>query len=139
MRRIIMHASCWSGGTMRSAIQPLLLISACFALLGCASEAQRQATRMETALNPWIGQSIADYVVTRGPPTTSIDLGGNKRAFQWQMTRQTPAAVVPLAGSLIAVPSREESCMVSMVASSNKPTPALSDWIIERWSWNGAC
>ena len=111
----------------------------CVALLGCASAAQQQTTRMETTLSPWVGRSIADFVVERGPPTTSIDLGGNKRAFQWRMTRQTPAAVVPLAGTLIAVPSQEESCMVSLVASSSKSTPALSDWIIERWSWNGAC
>jgi hypothetical protein len=111
----------------------------CVVLLGCASAEKQQMTKMETALSPWVGRSIADYVAERGPPTTSIDLGGNKRAFQWQMTRQTPGAVVPLAGSLIAVPSREESCMVSLVASSSKSAPSLSDWIIERWSWNGAC
>ena len=77
----------------------------CVALLGCASAAQQQTTKMETALTPWVGRSIGDYVAERGPPTTTIDLGDNKRAFQWQMTRQTPGAVVPLAGSLIVVPS----------------------------------
>jgi hypothetical protein len=115
----------------------IVLLLCCVALLGCA--AQQQTTRMETALSPWVGRSIADFVAERGPPTTNIDLGGNKRAFQWQVTRQTPGAVVSLAGSLITVPSREESCMVSLVASSGKTAPTLSDWMIERWSWNGAC
>src|SRR5271156_6053278 len=96
-------------------IQTLLGISICVVLVGCAS----QKTKMEGALNPWVGRSVADYVVERGPATTSIDLGGNKHVFQWQMTRLTPAAVVPLGGSLIAVPSQQESCMVSLVASSN--------------------
>jgi hypothetical protein len=102
-------------------------------------EAQQLASRGDFALNPWIGRSIADFVVQRGPPTTSIDLGGNKRAFQWQATRQTPAAVIPLGSSLVGVPSRQESCLVSLVASSSKAAPTLSDWIIERWTWNGAC
>jgi hypothetical protein len=124
---------------MRSATQRLLGISACFALAGCVSAAQQQATKMEAALNPWMGRSVADYVVQRGPPTNNIDLGANRRTFQWQMTRQTPAAIVPLSGTLIAVPSRQESCLVSLVAKSNTPAPTLSDWIIERWSWNGAC
>jgi hypothetical protein len=102
-------------------------------------EAQQLASKGDFGLNPWIGRSIADFVVERGPPNTSVDLGGNKRAFQWQATHQTPGAVIPLGSSLVAVPSRQESCMVSLVASSSKAAPTLSDWIIERWTWNGAC
>jgi hypothetical protein len=37
------------------------------------------------------------------------------------------------------VPSGQESCMVSLVASSSKTAPTLSDWIIESWRWNGNC
>jgi hypothetical protein len=124
---------------MRAPIQPLFAISVCIVLLGCASAAEKQTAKMEGALTPYVGRSIADYALDHGPPTSSIDMGGNRRGFQWQMTRQTPAAVVPLAGSLIAVPSRQESCMVSLVASSSKPDAALSEWIIENWRWNGAC
>jgi len=51
----------------------------------CAAE--QQATKMQSALTPYVGRSIADYVVERGPPTTTIDLGGNRRAFQWQINR----------------------------------------------------
>jgi len=47
------------------------------------------------------------------------------------MTRQTPGAVIPLGNSLVTVPSGQESCMVSLVASSSKAAPTLSDWIIE--------
>jgi len=110
-----------------------------FACAQNTKDAQQLAARGDFALNPWIGRSIADFVVQHGPPATSIDLGGNKRAFQWQATRQTPAAVIPLGSSLVAVPSRQESCMVSLVASSSKAAPTLSDWIIESWRRNGAC
>ena len=102
-----------------------------FACAQNTKEAQQLASGSNFALNPWIGRSIADYVVQRGPPTTSIDLGGNKRAFQWRMTRQTPGAVIPLGNSSVTVPSGQESCMVSLVASSSKAAPTLSDWIIE--------
>ncbi len=104
-------------------------------------EAQQLASRGDFALNPWIGRSIADFVVQRGPPTTSIDLGGNKRAFQWQATRQTPAAVIPLGSSLVGVPSRQESCLVSLVASSSKaaPTVVLTGSSSAGKLWNGAC
>jgi hypothetical protein len=109
-------------------------------LSGCVADQQAiQATKMRDALTPYIGRSIADYVVDRGPPTTTVDLGGNKRAFQWQISGQTAGAVVPISGALIAVPPRQQTCMVSLVASARKQSPALSDWIIEDWRWNGAC
>jgi hypothetical protein len=109
-------------------------------LSSCIADQQAiQATRMRDALTPYIGRSIADYVVDRGPPTTTVDLGGNKRAFRWQITGQTAGAVVPISGALIAVPPRQQTCMVSLVASAAKQSPALSDWIIEDWRWNGAC
>jgi hypothetical protein len=111
-----------------------------FACAQDTKEAQQLASKGDFALNPWIGRPIADFVVQRGPPTNSIDLGGNRRTFQWQTTSQTPAAIVPLSGgTLVGVPSRQESCLVSLVANSNKSAPTLSDWMIESWSANGAC
>lgn len=110
-----------------------------FACAENVKEAQQLASSGNFALNPWIGRSVADFVVQRGPPATSIDLGGNKRAFQWRMTRQTLAAVIPLGSALVGVPPREESCLVSLVASSSKVSPTLSDWTIEKWNLNGAC
>jgi hypothetical protein len=111
-----------------------------FACAQDTKEAQQLASKGDFALNPWIGRSVADFVIQRGPPTNSIDLGGNRRTFQWQTTSQTPAAIVPLnGGALVGVPSRQQSCLVSLVANSNKSAPTLSDWMIESWSANGAC
>src|SRR5262249_31749178 len=48
--------------------------------------------------------------------------------------KQSPAAIVPLyGGALVGVPSRQQTCTVALVASTTKPSPALSDWIIESW------
>jgi hypothetical protein len=94
---------------------------------------------MEKSLTPYIGKSIADFALDRGPPTNTIDMGANKRGFQWVVTRPSPAGVIPLNGALIAVPSHEQTCSVSLVASTVKPSPALSDWIIESRRWNGEC
>jgi hypothetical protein len=113
------------------------VMASAVAVGGCA--AQIQAKKMDTALTPYVGKSIADYALDRGPPTNTIDMGGNKRGFQWVITGQSPAAVVPLNGALIAVPSHQQTCTVSLVASTTKPSPALSDWIIESWRWNGDC
>jgi hypothetical protein len=60
-----------------------------------------------------------------------------KRGFQWHVTEQT-GAVGPLSGMLVTVPPGQKSCTVALVASTTKPSPALSDWIIESWRWNGA-
>jgi hypothetical protein len=113
------------------------IIATAIMLTGCA--AQIQAKRNEAILAPYVGKSIADYALDRGPPTNTIDMGANKRGFQWVLTGQSPGAIVPLNGALIAVPARQQTCMISFVASTTKPSPALSDWIIESWHWNGDC
>jgi hypothetical protein len=46
---------------LTASIQRLLGISACFMLFGCASAAEKQATKMDAALTPYVGRSIADY------------------------------------------------------------------------------
>jgi hypothetical protein len=67
-------------------------------------------------------------------------MGANKKGFQWVITGQTAGAVVPLSGMLITVPPRQQTCMVSLIASSNKTSPTLSDWTIESYEWSGvAC
>jgi hypothetical protein len=113
-------------------------------LPGCAAQEraraeQLQKTKMDSALTPYVGRSIADFMIDRGPATNAIDMGGNKRAFQWKITGQTPGAVVPLSGVLVAVPPQQQTCLVSLIASASKPAPAMSDWIIDSWRWNGDC
>jgi hypothetical protein len=94
---------------------------------------------MDGALTPYVGRTVADFVLDRGPPTNTIDMGPNKRGFQWLVTAQTAGAVVPVSGMLVTVPPRQQSCSVSLIASTTKKSPALSDWIIESWRWNGEC
>jgi hypothetical protein len=55
------------------------------------------------------------------------------------ITGQTAPAAVPINGMLVTVPPRQQTCIVSLVANANKPSPALSDWIIENWKWSGDC
>jgi hypothetical protein len=126
---------------MGSSIRTLLLcIGICVLSPGCVADHQAadQAARMDGALTPYVGRTIADYVLDRGPATNTIDMGANKRGFQWHLTEQTAGAVVPLSGMLVAVPPGQKSCTVALVASATKPSPALSDWVIESWR-NGAC
>jgi hypothetical protein len=102
-------------------------------------QASDQASKMDGALTPYVGRPIADYVLDRGPPTNTIDMGANKRGFQWQLTRQTAGALVPISGLVVTVPPGQQQCTVSLIASTTKKSPALSDWIIESWRWNGEC
>ena len=90
----------------------------CFALAGCATATQQRHERMHTALTPYIGRTIADYVLDHGPPTNTVDLGPSKKGFQWLTT---------------------QSCTVSIVAHATKPDPSLADWVIEHWRWQGVC
>ena len=71
---------------------------------------------MHTALTPYIGRTIADYVLDHGPPANTVDLGPSKKGFQWLTTQR---------------------CTVSIVAHATKPDPSLADWVIEHWRWQG--
>ena len=124
---------------MRALIQWSIVLAACFVVMNCASETQQRTAAMEAKLNPLIGHSIADAVIGHGPPTSQIDLGANKRLFQWQGTTNTPGAVLPIGGALVAVPSQQKNCIISLIAVSTKPSPSLLDWIVESYSWNGVC
>jgi hypothetical protein len=108
-------------------------------LAGCASTQQQQADKMSAVLSPYIGQPIANPIAAKGPPTNTFDLSPGKKMFQWQLTQQSASAVVPIGGSFVAVPSQTMVCTVSFTASTNKANPSLSDWIVESYTWNGAC
>lgn len=102
---------------MKKAVTAFAALGACL-LVGCASEQQQQQQKMEANLNPFLGQSIAAYVATRGPPQTVIDIGPNKKMFQWLFTAQSAAVAVPINGILVARPSQQLECRVSMVATT---------------------
>jgi hypothetical protein len=101
---------------------------------------QEQDGRMARSLQAYVGRSVADVAQDRGPPTGTIDLGPNKRGFEWQITTETPEVAKPAPGSYVAatVPAGEQTCLVSFVASTRSSSPSLSDWIIESSQWKGA-
>ena len=101
---------------------------------------REQKGRMERSLNAYVGKSVADVANERGPPTTTTDMGPGRRGFEWEITTEKPEVAMPAPGSGIAatVPPSQQTCRVSFVASTTKPSPSLSDWIIESSQWNGA-
>jgi hypothetical protein len=111
-----------------------------FTLAGCAAmEQQQQQAKMKSFLDPYLGRSIADHVVAKGPPASVTDLGPNRRLYRWVWTRQTVGALVPVGGAIMSIPSQQQQCIVSFTASATKQSPSLQDWIIENYSWEGAC
>jgi hypothetical protein len=104
--------------------------------LVCCAQQQR---KMDSSLAPYVSRSIADFALDHGPPTSTIDMGASRRGFQWVVTGQTAGAFVPVSGMLVTVPPEQRKCTVSLIASTNKPSPSLANWIIESWRWNGDC
>lgn len=100
---------------------------------------EQQQSKMSADLNQFIGRSIADYVIVKGPPSSATDLSPTKRLFRWVFTGQSVGGVVPVGGAIVAVPSRQLQCTVSFVANASKPNPSLQDWAVESYSWDGAC
>jgi hypothetical protein len=77
----------------------LSVLCASILLPGCAAQLQQQiqqeqSNKMAAKLNPYVGRSVADVALEHGPPTNTIDMGANKRGFQWQYTGQSAGAVV---------------------------------------------
>jgi hypothetical protein len=101
---------------------------------------REQQGRMERSLNAYVGRSVADVAIERGSPTSTTDMGGGRRGFEWEITTERPEVAKPAPGSGIAatVPASPQTCVVSFVASTTKPSPSLSDWIIESSQWKGA-
>jgi hypothetical protein len=129
---------------MRLAMRFFLRAIICVFLTSCAvKEAidhhKEQESRMAKSVNAYIGRSVADVAVDRGPPTNVVDVGSSKRDFQWEIMTERPERPMPAPGSGIAatVPPGQETCLVSFVASSANPSPSLSDWIIESGQWKG--
>ena len=130
-------------------MRPLIRLSCAlglgFVLAACSWQQaivqhQEQEGRMARSLQAYVGRSVADVAQDRGPPTSTIDLGPNKRGFEWQITTETPEVAKPAPGSYVAatVPPGEQTCLVSFVASTASSSPSLSDWIIESSQWKGA-
>jgi hypothetical protein len=110
-----------------------------FALVGCQSSQVTQQQKMTTALKALVGHSIAEVALKRGAPHEEFDVGNDRRAFQWKLTGQSPAAVAPLMNTAVISQPTQISCTFSFIASANKPHPTLDDWKIEDYRWNGAC
>src|SRR5258708_7389779 len=105
---------------MWRSILAFLSASTCCLLIGCATEQQRQATKMERNLAAYVGRSVADVALDHGPPTETIDMGSDKRGFQWRKTAQTAGVAVPVGGSLVTLPPEQQTCTVSFVATTSK-------------------
>jgi hypothetical protein len=129
-------------------MRPLIRLSCAlglgFVLAACSwqqaiVQRQEQEGRMARSLQAYVGRSVADVAQDRGPPTNTVDLGPNKRGFEWQITTETPEVAKPAPGSFVAatVPAGERTCLVSFVASTASSSPSLSDWIIESSQWKG--
>jgi len=132
----------------RSMLRPVYLLAGLGVglLLGSCSwqeaiqQHREQQGRMERSLNAYVGRSVADVANERGPPTSTTDMGPGRRGFEWEITTETPEVAKPAPGTGIAAtaPASQQTCRVSFVASTAKPSPSLSDWIIESSQWNGA-
>jgi hypothetical protein len=101
---------------------------------------REQQGRMTRSLNAYVGRSVADVALERGPPTNTIDMGPGKRGFEWQFATARPEMALPAPASGVAatLPPGQEMCSVSLVASSPTSSLSLSDWIIESSQWKGA-
>jgi hypothetical protein len=91
-------------------------------LMGC----NRQQTRMESALNAYIGRSVAEFAADHGDPTSVVKLSDTETAFRWVITGQGRRR-------------SHTTCTVSLRATAEAPNPELKDWIIQGWNWQGAC
>lgn len=109
------------------------------ALAGCMTDQEKQHEKMKTSLDPFVGQSIAAYVASKGPPQAVIDLGPNQKMFQWLFTGESPAFAIPINGIVIARGPQRLECRVSFQAVTDRPAPTLADWRISNYQWNGVC
>lgn len=115
----------------RALLFAILLVS----LGGCNG----QQRRMESSLNSYMGGSVAAFVADHGDPTSTVKLSNDESAFRWVITGQGVGAVVPIGSSLIVAAPTQRVCTVTLRATTQTPSPELKDWIIQSWSWQGAC
>ena len=120
----------------------IAFILVAIALSACAGmQQQQQQEKMKAALDPYIGRTIAEYVIARGPPQQQIALGPKQRLFEWIMTEGTPgvAMVMPGSNMVVSRPPGTRSCNVAFVANAPGENAALNQWVIKSYRWNGAC
>lgn len=108
-------------------------------LAGCSYALKQQVDQRYTA---FIGRTIADAVITFGPPATQIDTGPTTRAFQWNSTGryQTTGTVNNIGGTVFVRPGAQidTNCRVTFIASAPSRTDDLSQWRIHRYEWNAS-
>ena len=110
---------------------------------GCQStherQAQEQQLRMKATLAGWVNQPVSNYALNKGNPIETIKLSDTRTAFRWVFTHNSPGAIVPIYGSLVAIPSQKLACSISLIGEPNKKKPELKDFIVVDYSWNGYC
>jgi hypothetical protein len=74
----------------------------------------------ETGLaNSVVGRPVSEVALKLGPPTTKMDLGNGRMAFDWE---------------------HYGPCTYSAIATSKTPgSPSLADWTIESWQETADC
>ena len=121
------------------------LILATLSLAGCAgmdgptSEQIAQSTRMESALSRYVGKSIADIAIARGPAQSDFEIAKGTKVFQWVSYGQAPGMSAVMNNMMITRPGAQLVCRVSFTAKTDKPQPTLADWQIVSWRWEGHC
>jgi hypothetical protein len=71
-----------------------------------------------TRSQEFVGHAVSEAVLKLGPPTTKMDLGNGRMAFDWL---------------------HYGPCSYSAIATSRKPSPSLADWTIESWQETADC
>lgn len=123
------------GTKLPGAVLRGLALIATVGLAGCVTAEEK----LRNNLNTWIGVPVSAYALQNGPPASSFDMGGGKRAFQWAWYGQGPGMIMPMGGRAVVLPPQQTKCQISFIAWTNKPDPGLADWIIETWRWDGNC
>jgi hypothetical protein len=112
-------------------------------LAGCtdaAVDAARQS-KMTNALELWIGRTVADYAFERGAPSSTLDMGPGKRAFQWVITGQSASITMPVGNMMVTQPPQTMTCTVAFMANGppGAAADALASWRITSYRWSGSC
>lgn len=126
---------------MCRAVAVLVVFAAMAFLSGCQTLFESQQSTMKRLLDVYIGHSIAEFSVIHGTSQSTIDFSATEKAFQWEITQETTGVSMLMPGTNMIVSRGPQTlvCRISMIATTSKKSPSLGDWIITRWSWQGAC
>ena len=90
------------------------IVSLILGLTGCTLLHTKNTLSQE-----FVGHAVSEAVIKLGPPTTKMDLGNGRMAFDWL---------------------HYGPCTYSAIATSTKPaSPSLADWTIESWQQTADC